>query len=91
MEYFFTLAKIFLTRHGESIANTFAEHYYASRMPDHLISLTDNGIAQANEAGKWLADYCAQNNIAFVSCSAGFIICPNGLPSKRPRKTVGYT
>jgi broad specificity phosphatase PhoE len=54
--------KIFLIRHAESTAN--ADGNYIARTPDHMISLTDNGIAQANAAGKWLADYCVQNNIS---------------------------
>jgi broad specificity phosphatase PhoE len=37
---------------------------YITRTPDHLVSLTDKGIKQANAAGKWLADYCAQNDIS---------------------------
>jgi len=55
--------KIFLIRHGETIANI--GDNYISRVPDHLVSLTDNGIVQANAAGKWLADYCAQNAVSF--------------------------
>jgi broad specificity phosphatase PhoE len=54
--------KIFLIRHGESTANV--DGNYISRTPDHLVSLTDIGIEQANTAGKWLADYCVQNNIS---------------------------
>lgn len=52
---------IFLIRHGESVSNT--GENYVKRIPDHLVSLTENGIRQAQENGKWLADYCAQNNI----------------------------
>ena len=54
--------KIFLIRHGETTANI--GNNYISRVPDHLVPLTDNGISQANAAGKWLADYCAQNDIS---------------------------
>jgi phosphohistidine phosphatase SixA len=54
--------KIFLIRHGESTAN--ADGNYVHRTPDHLITLTENGIKQANAGGKWLADYCVQNNIS---------------------------
>ncbi|MCL2645932.1 MAG: histidine phosphatase family protein [Phycisphaerales bacterium] len=53
--------KIFLIRHGESVVNS-GENYIA-RVPDHLVSLTEKGIEQANAAGKWLADYCAQNGV----------------------------
>ena len=54
--------KIFLIRHGESTANT--GDNFISRVPDHMVSLTDKGIMQANAAGKWLADYCAQNSVS---------------------------
>ena len=53
--------KIFLIRHGETTANI--GDNYISRVPDHLVPLTDNGISQANSAGKWLAEYCVKNNI----------------------------
>ena len=52
---------IFLIRHGESIANV--GENYVKRIPDHLVSLTDRGIEQARENGKWLANYCRENNI----------------------------
>lgn len=55
--------KIFLIRHGETTANI--GDNYISRIPDHLVPLTENGIIQANIAGKWLADYCVQNGISF--------------------------
>jgi hypothetical protein len=44
----------FLIRHGESITNT--GENYVNRIPDHLVSLTERGIAQARENGAWLAD-----------------------------------
>ncbi len=52
---------IFLIRHGESIANV--GENYVRRLPDHLVSLTENGIRQAREGGEWLADYCRQNGV----------------------------
>ncbi len=52
---------IFLIRHGESIANIGAN--YEKRIPDHLVSLTENGKAQARENGEWLANYCKEKNI----------------------------
>ena len=52
---------IFLIRHGESVANT--GENYVNRIPDHLVSLTENGIAQARKEGKWLAEYCAENGV----------------------------
>lgn len=54
--------RIFLIRHGETTANV--GDNYGPRLLDHLVPLTENGIIQANEAGKWLKDYCIQNNIA---------------------------
>ena len=52
---------IFLIRHGESISNV--GENYEKRIPDHLVSLTERGKAQASENGKWLADYCRAKNI----------------------------
>ena len=52
---------IFLIRHGESIANIGAN--YEKRIPDHLVSLTENGKAQARENGEWLANYCRKKGI----------------------------
>lgn len=52
---------IFLIRHGESMANT--GENYVPRIPDHAVSLTDNGKQQAFENGKWLKEYCDRNGI----------------------------
>lgn len=52
---------IFLIRHGESMTN--AGKNYEERIPDHLVSLTEEGINQAKESGKWLAEYCKEKNI----------------------------
>ena len=52
---------IFLIRHGESVSNT--GENYVKRIPDHLVSLTENGKRQAAENGKWLFEYCQKNNI----------------------------
>jgi len=57
--------KIFFIRHGETTANIGGN--YISRTPDHLISLTENGIKQAGTAGAWLADYCRDNGITLGS------------------------
>jgi len=54
--------KIFLIRHGESVTNS--GDNFISRIPDHLVSLTESGMAQADAAGKWLAEYCVQNAIS---------------------------
>ena len=53
--------RIFLIRHGESISNI--GENYVKRIPDHLVPLTENGRRQADEGGRWLADYCRKNNI----------------------------
>ena len=50
-----------MIRHGESIANT--GENYVNRIPDHLVSLTENGKRQANENGAWLANYCRENGV----------------------------
>lgn len=52
---------IFLIRHGESLTNT--GENYSRRIPDHLVSLTENGKRQASENGAWLADYCRRRGI----------------------------
>lgn len=52
---------IFLIRHGESITNT--GENYKERIPDHLVTLTKEGIRQANDAGKFLRQYCDDNCI----------------------------
>jgi len=57
--------KIFLIRHGESTVNT--GDNFISRIPDHLVSLTENGIIQANIAGKRLS-------VEIISPSASFVI-----------------
>ena len=53
--------RIFLIRHGESIANV--HENYEKRTPDHLVSLTENGKKQAFEMGKWLLDYCRAEGV----------------------------
>ena len=61
---------IFLIRHGESMMN--AGENYIKRIPDHLVPLTDAGIEQARESGRWLKEYCekmpqSQKHIYFVT------------------------
>lgn len=53
--------KIFLIRHGESIANT--GENYKDRMLDSKVTLTPNGIKQAYNAGIFLKNYCDENGI----------------------------
>ena len=52
--------RIFLIRHGESIQNT---NENPQHLPDHKIYLTEKGRAQADECGKFLKKFCAENNI----------------------------
>jgi len=52
---------IFLIRHGESMLN--AGENYVKRIPDHLVPMTEDGHAQAREAGVWLAEYCRESSI----------------------------
>ena len=54
--------KLFLIRHGESTLNI-GDNYLA-RIADHMIPMTDNGAVQADIAGKWLSNYCLQNDIS---------------------------
>lgn len=52
---------IFLIRHGESLANI--GENYEKRLPDHLVSLSEKGLKQAEKQGEWLASYCKSNGI----------------------------
>ena len=52
---------IFLIRHAESITN--AGENYEKRIPDHLVSLTENGMKQAEEQGRRLAEYCRAKGV----------------------------
>lgn len=53
--------KIFLIRHAESKQNT--KENFETKVPDHRVALTENGIIQANETGKFLKQYIESNNI----------------------------
>ena len=53
--------RIFLIRHGESTGNT--GENFVSRLPDHLVPLSEKGKLQAAAGGKWLLDYCLQNGV----------------------------
>ncbi len=55
------MLRVFLIRHGESIANIGGN--YVERIPDHLIRLSEKGKQQAHDAGIWLANYCSTNGI----------------------------
>jgi broad specificity phosphatase PhoE len=55
--------RIFLIRHGESIANLDRNHY--SSLPGHQIPLTDEGINQVKECGLILRNKLISNNIFF--------------------------
>ncbi len=52
---------IFLIRHGESTVNT--GENFIKRLPDHLVSLTDNGKNQAFTAGQKLKRYCTETGV----------------------------
>ena len=52
---------IFLIRHAESITN--AGENYEKRIPDHLVSLAENGMKQAEEQGRRLAEYCRAKGV----------------------------
>ena len=55
--------RIFLIRHGESIANLDRNHY--NSLPGHLIPLTDKGLKQAKECGKKLSRKVISKNVFF--------------------------
>lgn len=52
---------IFLIRHGQSISNS--GENYETRIPDHLVPLTELGKKQAYEGGAWLKAYCDKKGI----------------------------
>ena len=52
--------RIFLIRHGESIQNT---HENFDNLPDNKIFLTQKGLQQADECGKFLKEYCEKNSV----------------------------
>ena len=49
-----TPKRIILLRHGESEANV--DHEVYARVPDWKIALTEQGFAQAREAGRKIAE-----------------------------------
>lgn len=53
--------QIFLIRHGESIQN--AGENFDKKTPDHKVSLTESGMKQVDEAGKYLKKYIEDNKI----------------------------
>lgn len=53
--------KIFLIRHGESMQNT--KENYSKKLPDHKVYLTEKGKEEADKAGRFLKEYCMENNI----------------------------
>lgn len=53
--------KIFLIRHGESVANTGANEKL--NLADHRVILTKTGIEQAKDSAKALKKYLSENNI----------------------------
>lgn len=54
--------RIFLIRHGESLGNVDESAY--SRLGDHKVPLTDLGIAQAEAAGAFIAQFYARSALA---------------------------
>jgi broad specificity phosphatase PhoE len=61
--------RLFLIRHAESTANTLNDGQKRD-LPDHLVPLTDRGIEQARECGKFLNSYLEKNkpniNLSFT-------------------------
>ena len=74
--------RIFLVRHGESITNV-DPSIYAS-MPDHAIPLSDDGITQSIEAGRFLDDYLG----ALPRDGAHFAVRMWASPYRRTRQTA---
>ena len=61
------MVRVFLIRHGESMLNT--GENYEKKLPDHKVYLTENGINQANESGKFLKDYIEKENISLENAT----------------------
>lgn len=59
--------KMFLIRHGESTQNT--KENYKIKLPDNKVPLTDKGIVEANEVGKFLYCYVKDNNIDLTNAT----------------------
>ena len=55
--------RIFLVRHGNSVANN--NYDILQQIPDNKIVLSENGIAQAKEAGKRLKEIIGNESIEF--------------------------
>lgn len=73
------MKRLYLVRHGESIQNVGINQEL--RMPDHAIYLTEKGMQQASNAGKFIAQHLdgvpSSNIVMWVS------------PYKRTRETAG--
>lgn len=53
---------LYLIRHGESKQDT--KENFKDKLPNHKISLTDNGVLQSNELGFFLKEYLKNNDIS---------------------------
>ena len=56
---------IYLIKHGQSTKNT--KENNSNRLPDHIVPLTNQGIIECNEAGKFLKEYLENNNISITN------------------------
>ena len=61
------MKNLFLIRHGESMQNT--KENQKILLPDHKVYLTENGIIQAEEAGKFLRTYIDRRDIDLENSS----------------------
>ena len=61
------MVRVFLIRHGESMLNT--GENYTKNLPDHKVYLTEKGIEQASEAGKFLKEYIEKENISLENAT----------------------
>lgn len=71
--------RIFLIRHGESIANTGENESIG--LPDHEVYLTEKGIKQAQQSATFLKQYIQENNIDLSHARVW------SSPYKRPKQT----
>jgi bisphosphoglycerate-dependent phosphoglycerate mutase len=77
--------RVFLVRHGESIANTDAS--VLTKYSDHAIPLSESGLGQAKECGDFLKNFLRQHNSGGKEESSRRRVWVS--PYKRARDTGG--
>lgn len=76
--------RIFLVRHGESVANVDKSVHFT--VPDHAIGLSERGVKQAERAGNFLGNYIEDNIKAKFDIRFNLSVWVS--PYKRTRQTA---